>query len=148
MDLGLKGKTAIVTGGGRGIGRAIVQTFAQEGANVVIAQRTLELAQKAADDIKKLGVDSLAIQCDITSWDAVQALVKTTVDKFGKVDILVNNSTVIAGAGLWMDSKLEDIGKELNVIYWGYTYCMKAVLPLMKAQKSGAIINMLSDSAR
>ncbi|MFH1087061.1 MAG: SDR family oxidoreductase, partial [Chloroflexota bacterium] len=46
------------------------------------------------------------------------------------------------------DSKLEDIGKELNVIYWGYTYCMKAVLPLMKAQKSGAIINMLSDSAR
>ena len=148
MDLRLKGKSVIVTGGGRGIGLAIVSTFAEEGANVAIAQRTLELAQKAAEGMKKLGVDSLAIQADITNRQSVEDMVKAATDKFGKVDILVNNSTVLAGAGPWMDEKWEDVAKEVDTVYWGYSYCMRAVLPQMIEQKSGVIINMLSDSAR
>ena len=148
MDLGLKGKTAIVTGSARGIGRVIAHTFAEEGANVVFADILAEDAQKAAEETKSLGVGTLGIKVDISNAQMVDDMVKATVDKFGKVDILVNNATIIAPAIFFVDEKIEDVEREVKVIYLGTLNCMRSAFKYMTEQNSGAIVNILSDSAR
>ena len=90
----LTGKTAIVTGGGRGIGRFIAGGLAEAGANVVIASRKVQKCEEAAGELKSLGVKSLAVKCDTSSDEDIQNLVDTTMKEFGKIDILVNNAGI------------------------------------------------------
>ena len=149
MDLGLKGKVVIVTGAGRGIGKEIARMFAEEGAILVIADIAKESGEQAAGEMKAtLGVKSIAIQTDITSRESVSRLVAGTVGEFGRVDILVNNATIIAPAKFFKDETWEEIDRETDVIYKGYLNCMKAVIEPMTRQKAGCIINMLTDAAR
>ena len=87
----LKNKVAIVTGGGQGIGRAIALRFAREGADVVVAGRTLEKVEVTAKDIEEIGSRSLALKADVSVASDVARMVKAAVDKFGRIDTLVNN---------------------------------------------------------
>ena len=91
----LENKVALVTGGGRGIGRGIVMRLAEAGVNVAIADINLENAQKVAEEVQALGCQAIAIQADVSQWDQVQAMVKQTVNQLGKLDIAVNNAGVI-----------------------------------------------------
>ena len=88
----LKGKTAIVTGGGRGLGAQIAQGFAEAGANVVLCSRKVEACEEVATGLEKLGVQTLALACDVTKPEDIAHVVAKTITTFGKIDILVNNS--------------------------------------------------------
>lgn len=88
----LSGKTAIVTGGGRGLGEQIAEGFAEAGANIVLCSRKKENCDEVADRLKELGIEVLTFKCDITNPEEVQTVVDETIQRFGKIDILVNNS--------------------------------------------------------
>ncbi|HEY2420608.1 MAG TPA: SDR family NAD(P)-dependent oxidoreductase, partial [Neobacillus sp.] len=94
----LEGKTAIVTGGGRGLGKQIAEMFADAGANVVICSRHLDACQQVCERLEEKGVRSLAIQCDVTNQDDIHNVIDKTMKEFGQIDILVNNSGTSWGA--------------------------------------------------
>ncbi len=139
----LDGEVAIVTGGGQGIGGAISRRFAAEGARVVLAQRTLEVAEGLAADIRTTGGAALAVRADITRRDEIDALVHTTVDAFGAPTILVNN----AGIAVFQDPL------ELTTEQWARCFAVDldaawwmthAVLPHLLAGGRGSVINIAS----
>lgn len=94
MELDIKGKVAIVTGGAKGIGRAIVEALAGEGVNIVISDVLLDEAQKLAEKLNKNGVRALALKTDVSKKSDAEELVSATLEEFGKIDILVNNAGV------------------------------------------------------
>lgn len=147
MELRLKGKVAIVTGASRGIGEAIVKTFAQEGANVVIADVLQEAAEKVADTCRSMGVQALAVKTDVTKLEDAQHLAKAALDKFGRIDILVNNAAVFSIAP-FVKAPWDEITRVVNVCEWGVFNCTRAVLETMINQKSGRIVNIGSDAGR
>ena len=147
MDLGLKGKTAIVTGGASNIGRGISLTLCAEGANVVIADLDEKQAAKTVSDIKAAGCKAIAVKADITKLDEVEAMVKKAIDQYGRVDILVNNAGWDAFA-FFVDTTPDLWDKIIKINYVGMMNCCKAVLKPMAAQKSGAIVSISSDSSR
>ena len=149
MDfLGLEGKTAIITGGSSNIGRGITLGFAEQGTNVVIAARDEVQAQKVIQEANALGGDTIFIKTDVTDWDSVQAMVKQTLDKFGKIDILVNNVGWEPFL-LFADPKHQPLwDRIINVNYRGDLNTLKAVLPHMVERKYGKIVNISSDAAR
>src|SRR4051794_29610466 len=93
MDLGLKGKVAIVTGGSEGIGRATAESLGREGATVVICARRADLLESAADEVAEAtGAEIVPVQADVSNIEDVERLVQSTVDRFGRLDILINNA--------------------------------------------------------
>ncbi|MHA1380414.1 MAG: SDR family NAD(P)-dependent oxidoreductase [Candidatus Helarchaeota archaeon] len=143
MDLMLKDKTAIVTGAASGIGKQTALDFAEEGANVVIADINEEGAKKVADEISKAGGKALAIKCDVTSTEDVNNCVQKCVDEFGRLDILVCN------AGILRDNMIhkmpeEDYDLVLDVNLKGYWRFCKAATPIFKKQKYGKIVMVAS----
>ena len=149
MDfLGLEGKTAIVTGGGSNIGRGIVLAFAEQGANVVIAELDESQGARVAKEANALGKGrGENIRTDVTDWDSVQAMVKQTLDKFGQVDILVNVVGWVKD-DLFVRKPREDWEKEIARNFWSDINCTRAVLDHMIERKYGKIINISSDAAR
>jgi 2-hydroxycyclohexanecarboxyl-CoA dehydrogenase len=147
MDLGLKGKTAIVTGGASNIGRGISLRLGAEGANVVIADLDEKQAGKVIGEIKAAGGEAMAVKGDITKYAEVEAMVKKVLDQYKKVDILVNNAGWDDFA-FFVDTKPELWDKIIDINYKGMLNCCRAVLPTMIAQKSGAIVSISSDSSR
>ncbi|MGI2328703.1 SDR family oxidoreductase [Planococcus sp. YIM B11945] len=144
MDLfRLDGKTAIVTGGGRGLGAQIAEGFAEAGANVVVCSRKVEACQKMSDKLKEMGVGSLAIACDVTNPEDVKNVVQKTIEEFGTVDILVNNSGATWGAPV-IDMPLEAFQKVMNVNVTGTFLMSREVGETMIKQGSGKIINISS----
>lgn len=139
----LEGKVALVTGGGRGIGRGIVMRLAEAGADVAVADLILENAQKVAEEVKTLGRKASAIQADVSQWDQVQAMVKQAVDQLGKLDIAVNNAGVINIKPV-EELTPEDWDFVNNVNAKGVFLCCKAEIGPMKQQKWGRIINVAS----
>ena len=139
----LKGKTAIITGGGRGIGKAVALGFAQEGAQVTIAARTEKEINELADEIQNNGGQSLATVCDITSEEDVINMVNATLEKFVKIDILINNAGIGNVRPVYGIS-LEAFEKVLNVNLIGTFLCTKHVWQPMKSSKKGSIINVSS----
>ena len=140
----LAGKTAIVTGGASGFGAGIVECFAQEGANVVIADLNMDAAESAA---KAIGPNAKAVQCDVSKLASFQAAVDQTLEAFGSVDILVNN----AGVGQ-NPQALEEVEEALfdtilNVNVRSIYHGAKCVVPLMKQKGEGAILNVASTGA-
>lgn len=153
LKVNLSGKTAIVTGASRGIGKAISISLALAGANVVIAARTEKESptlpgtiHKTAEEIKKLGGKVLPIRCDVTIPKEVQNTIERSLRTFGIIDILVNNAGVLQGAG-FQDTKLEDFINIYQVNVMGPFLCTQAVLPHMISQKSGSIVNISSGLA-
>jgi len=143
MDLSLKGKTALVTGGARGIGRAIAFALAREGASVVLCDVHLEEAEAVVAELRGKGTEALAVKADVACAEEVEALVKATLERFGKVDILVNNAGLTRD-GLLVRMKDEDWDLVLGVNLKGAFHCTRAVLRPMLKQRSGKIINIAS----
>ena len=148
MDLGLAGKTAIVTGGASNIGRAIALTFAADGANVVIADLDEKQAQKTAADAADSGGQATVIKADVTDRGSVEALVAQSLKMFGQIDIMVNNVGWSVPNVLLVEKPDDQIEKEIKVNYWGVIFGSRAVAPHMIGRKYGKIINIASDAGR
>ncbi len=138
----LKNKVAIVTGGGAGIGEAIAMRFAQEGARVVVAEIAAGRGQSTVEAIQKFGGEAVFVQTDVSSELQVKALVDTTLNHFGRIDILVNNAAVLMSHGEIRAHELtnEEWDKTLSVNLRGYWLCSKYVIPSMMAQGAGNIL--------
>lgn len=139
----LEGKTAIVTGGGRGLGAQIAEGFAEAGANVVVCSRKLEACQEISDQLKEKGVRSLAVACDVTNPADVKKVIQQTMEEFGAIDILVNNSGASWGAPV-VDMPLEAWEKVMAVNVTGTFLMSREVGQHMINQGSGKIINIAS----
>src|SRR5467141_1304117 len=137
----LSGKVALITGGGTGIGRAIALAFAREGASVAVAGRRLEKLRKVISEIQKQGGAGLAMECDVTRTRDVERAVKGTVERFGRLNVLVNN------AGTLHVSTVEGISEEewdrvMTVNVKGPFLMSRAVLPEFRKCGGGAIVNI------
>jgi dihydroanticapsin dehydrogenase len=141
----LKGKVAVVTGGGQGIGRAICELFAEEGAAVVIAERHSDTGQAAAAAISRSGGKALFIQTEVTDEAGVQRMVSQTINAFGRINILVNNAGIFVLKGL--DATPEDWRQVLDVNVMGPALVAKHVVPEMRKIGAGAIVNLASISS-
>ena len=143
MDLQLKGKVAIITGGADGIGFCAAQLLAAEGAIVVLADIQEERASQASADLNATGAQSIAVGVDVHDEVSVKHMVDTVVERFGKVDILVNN----AGIGYFktMDEEtMDEWHKVLDINLTGVHLCTREVFKYMKAQNSGRIVSVAS----
>jgi 3-oxoacyl-[acyl-carrier protein] reductase len=144
----LEGRVAVVTGGARGIGRAIVETLAGLGANVVIADMLVDLAEKSAQEISELtGKKIIALKVNVTEGKSAADLIEKTLQEFGKVDILVNNAGITRDT-LIMRMDEADWDAVLNVNLKGVFNCSKAVVRPMMKQRYGRIVNISSVSGQ
>ncbi|MDF2875233.1 MAG: fabG 3 [Sporomusa sp.] len=140
----LDGHVAIVTGASRGIGRAVAIALANVGAKVVINYAgNAEAAEEVRKAITDKGGDAITIQADVANAEAVEILVKKTIEAYGKIDVLVNNAGITRDS-LLMRMKDEDWDAVMNTNLKGVFYCTKAVSKFMMKQRSGKIINMTS----
>jgi NAD(P)-dependent dehydrogenase (short-subunit alcohol dehydrogenase family) len=139
----LTSKTAIVTGGGRGLGEQMAFTLAEAGANVVVCSRDSKACEAVSEQLKEKGVQSLAVQCDVTKQEDIEHVVKETANRFGKIDILVNNSGIS-----WMAPVLEmpadKWDKVMNVNVKATFLFSQAVAKIMIKNGGGKIINIAS----
>ncbi len=141
MDL--KGKVAIVTGGGRGIGKFIAEGLAEAGADLVVASRKVQKCEEACTDFKALGVKTLAVKCDTSSEEDIKNLVDTAMKEFGKIDILVNNAGITWGAPT-LQFPLDKWDKIFAVNVRGVWVLSQMVANVMKEKGGGKIINISS----
>ncbi|NWF54148.1 MAG: SDR family oxidoreductase [Syntrophaceae bacterium] len=139
----LKGKVAVVTGGGRGIGRQMAEGLAEAGANVVLCSRKVESCKKTARELAGLGVKALAVGCDVRSAKEIQAAVDMTLKEFGRLDVLVNNSGANWGATP-EEYPLEGWQKVMETNLNGVFLFSQIAGRVMIRQKSGGIINIAS----
>ncbi|HEY4548800.1 MAG TPA: 3-oxoacyl-[acyl-carrier-protein] reductase [Bacillus sp. (in: firmicutes)] len=140
----LIGKTALVTGASRGIGREIALELARQGVDVVVNYAGSEAkAREVVEEIKGLGREAIAIQCDVSNSESVTNMVKETVDHFGKIDILVNNAGITRD-NLLMRMKENEWDDVMNINLKGVFLCTKAVTRQMMKQRYGRIINISS----
>jgi len=129
MDLGLKGRVALVTGGSKGIGKAVARGLAEEGVRVAVCARSKASLEEAARELAgATGADVFAVAGDLTRPDDVQRIVDATVARFGRIDILVNNAGAAPGGE-----------------FMGYVRCIKAVIPHMQRQGGGRIVNIVGN---
>ena len=143
MSYLLKNKVAIITGGSRGIGKAIAERFAQEGCNLMLASRTKSELEETAESLKKqFSVNVNSYQTDIGNENEVTSMVLQTIQKFDKIDILVNNAAIIGPMGEISKINGQEFFNTLQNNIGGTVFCTKAVIPYMKSQKLGCIINL------
>ncbi len=147
MDLGMKGKIALIAGGASGIGLESAAVLAAEGAKVVLADIDGKTATDEAGKLEAAGFEAMPVQVDIAGQASVHAMTEKVYDAHGHVDILVNCAG-IAGDKLFIDSEPDDWDKEISVNLVGPMMCAKALLPGMIERNSGRIITIASDSAR
>jgi NAD(P)-dependent dehydrogenase (short-subunit alcohol dehydrogenase family) len=148
MDLELGGKTALVTGGSKGIGRAVAQALAREGARVAIAARdkgTLEAAAAAMRETS--GREVAVLAADLSTLEGVESTVRAARERLGRIDILVNNAGAIRG-GAFLTIPDEQWVTDWNLKLLGYVRMARAVFPLMQAQGGGRIVNVVGAAAR
>jgi NAD(P)-dependent dehydrogenase (short-subunit alcohol dehydrogenase family) len=148
MDLNLTGKTVIVTGGSGGIGRGLVLEFAREGANVINASRDMDIGQRITDDGKSMGLGGtiLPVKTDVTDRASVDAMVKVAQDRFGPIDVLVNNAGGVAAQSPFEDLSEDTRKWEIALNIDGVVNCTQAVAHDMLSRKNGSIINISSNS--
>ena len=140
----LKDKVAIVTGSARGIGKAIAEEYAKNGAKIVISDILQELADETAKELQeKYNVETLAIKADVSKMEEVDTLVKSTIEKFGSIDIIVNNAGITRD-NLIMRMSEDEWNLVIDINLKGVFNCIKAVTRPMMKQRAGKIINITS----
>jgi NAD(P)-dependent dehydrogenase (short-subunit alcohol dehydrogenase family) len=144
----LDGKVAIVTGAGRGIGKATALALAREGVVVVLAARTRAEIEAVADEVGAMGATALPVVADVTSEAEIGEMVDRTLATFDRVDILINNAGASIPLRPAVDLPTDDWNRILQVNLTGPFLCAKAVLPIMMRQRSGKIINVSSIGGR
>ena len=145
MDLQLAGRSAIVTGGSLGIGKAIALVLAEEGVDVTICARTATTLAEAAADVERATQRQVhTVAADVASRDQVDAMVEEVVTRFGRLDILVNNAGIPGGVERGPLETVSDEGVllDIDVKYVGYLRCARAAAPHMQRQSFGRIINI------
>jgi NAD(P)-dependent dehydrogenase (short-subunit alcohol dehydrogenase family) len=142
----LKGRVAIVTGAGQGVGAGVARALAADGASVVIANRTAKTGEAVATAIQRdfPGAQARFVATDVANEDSVRAMVATTVEAFDRIDILVNNATPAGGGARLEDMSHSDIEQHIQVNYYAAFWAMQAVFPHMKQEHWGRIISMAS----
>ena len=149
MQISLEDKVAIVTGGSKGIGRAIAEAFVGSGAAVAIAARGLDDLERAAEELRAThpGARVVPVQADVSDTEQVQRLVESTVTELGTVDVLVNN----AGAAPFMSTldqiRPEGFEKYFRINFMSAVHCTRAVAPILLAKRSGCVLNVASVAA-
>lgn len=147
MELGLKGKVAVVTGGTEGIGRATALRLAREGARLAICARRQKLLDKTAADIRMTGADVLAVAADVSKAADVERFIRAVIDRFGRIDILVNNAGTSA-RGKFLEVDDGTWGADLELKVFGAIRCARLAVPYMKKQGGGRIVNITISSAK
>jgi 3-oxoacyl-[acyl-carrier protein] reductase len=152
MIEGLQGKVVIVTGGGHGIGTAYCEGFTKSGSRVVVADIDGDAAEKVAGDLAKLSeAGSMSVQVDVSDEASANQMVAKTLERFGRVDVLINNASIFAtipmSRGRIEEISLEEWDRLMAVNLKGVFLCCRAVLPPMRQQKSGKIVNVASGTA-
>ena len=138
----MKDKIVIITGASSGIGKALAYEFGRKGSHVVLAARNISGLKLIADDLNKLGIQALAIKTDVTIENDCRNLIETTVAKFGRIDILINNAGISMRA-LFVDLQLDVMRRLMDTNYWGTVYCTKFAMPyLLKSQ--GSLVGVIS----
>ncbi len=142
----VKGKVVIVTGGGTGIGKVYSQRLAEGGARVVLADIAAEASEAVAAGIRDAGGEAIAIRTDVIDPDAVQAMVDETIVKWGRIDGLINNASLMSvlPRGDWFRIPIDEWDRVMAVNLKGIFLCCRAVYPHMKAQGGGRIVNISS----
>ena len=139
----LDGRVALITGGGRGIGRAIALAYAAEGAKLTLAARTAaELDETARDIVETYGSDVITVIVDVTSREQVDEAVARTLNRYGRIDVMVNNAGNIGPVGKLWNNEPEDWARTISVHLLGVFYGCRAVVPPMLERRSGRIVNM------
>jgi len=141
--IGLEGKVAVITGGSRGIGRAIAMRLSAEGAKVVICGRNLEAAEEVVAEIETAGATGMAVAADVSRESEAEALIQASITRFGRLDILVNNAGITKD-GLLVRMKEEDWDTVLNVNLKGAFFTTRAALRPMLRARGGRIVNISS----
>lgn len=143
MNIDLGGQVAVITGAGRGIGRQMAITFAQNGATVVLAARSADQIAVVASEINDAGGKAVSVVTDVTESDAVANLIKVAMEQTGRIDILINNagSSYVANVVMSKDDKWREV---IDVNLFGVYYCTKAALRHMVLAKAGRIVNISS----
>ncbi|HLJ85938.1 MAG TPA: SDR family oxidoreductase [Candidatus Angelobacter sp.] len=139
----LSGRVVMITGGSIGLGRQMAEGLAEMGAHLLLCARKKERCEQAADELRQLGVKTLALSCDVKSPASVQEAVDTGIAKFGRIDILINNAGISWGAPA-EEMKLEDWNKVLETNLTGTFLCSQAVGKVMIGQGRGKIVNIAS----
>lgn len=138
----LDGKIALVTGAGRGIGREIALTCAAEGADVILAARSVDALIEVADEIAQTGRKTQVIETDVTDRSSVESMVNRSLDEWGRIDLLVNNSGIAGPSAPSWQVSLEEWNETIAVNLTGVFSCCQLVLPSMIERRSGAIVNI------
>lgn len=144
----LKDKVALITGGGRGIGKAIALDYAREGAKLAICARTGSEVEESAKEIRALGTECLAVACDVSLEEPVSKLIGEVQKRFGRIDVLINNAGVMIRPAPIAETEVKKWDYTMAVNLRGPFLVTKALLPLMMRQKGGAIINVSSSIGR
>ena len=141
--ISLRNRSVIITGGSRGLGLVLARELIREGARVAICARDPEELERAAADLEERGGEVVALVCDVTDQRQVEAMVRTVRERFGGVDVLINNAGVIQ-VGPSEQMELDDYEDAMRTHFWGPLYATMAVLPLMRARGAGRIVNISS----
>jgi len=139
----LKGKTALITGAGKGIGKAVAIALAQEGVNVILTARTTADIENTANEVRELGVTALAVTADVADIESVNKAVEQGLTQFGSIDILINNAG-IGKFGKFLELTPDEFEHIIKVNLFGTYYATRAVLPGMIERQTGDIINISS----
>ena len=138
----LEGKTALITGAGRGIGQAIALAYAREGARLSLGARSVSELEETADECQKLDAEVLITPTDVTDVSQVEGLIAATVERYSTIDILVNNAGIGGPIGPLQDNDLDAWINTVQINLIGVYLCCRAVVPVMKRQNAGRIVNL------
>lgn len=142
----ISGKVVVITGASSGIGRAIAMELGGRGARLVLAARGKERLDGVATEVRLLGADVTAVPTDVSDKEEVRALADRAMEVYGRIDVLVNNAGIMPASFLVKD-RTEEWDQLIDINIKGVLYCIGAVLPIMRAQGSGQIVNVSSDAA-
>jgi len=141
--LSLQGRIVLITGGSSGLGLALGREFARQGTSLVICARESEPLEIARQQLSEMGAEVLAIPCDITERQQVQRMIDRVIERFGRIDVLVNNAGIIT-VGPMETVTVQDYEETMQIHFWGMVYTTLAVLPHMLPRKDGRIVNITS----